>query len=174
MSLLVAMHALGASLALTLGGWQLLRRIRGDRAHRLVGRVWVVAMYWTVLSSFFITDLDPGHFSWIHGLSALTFVTLSLGTWAAIRGRIGLHRHFMRGSYLGLIGAFLGAVAVPQRDIPQLLVDRPLVLAAGVVAVLIATVTVVAACSGRSGGRVLNGPVPPRRAEPAIARGAAP
>jgi hypothetical protein len=105
-------------------------------------------MYWTVLSSFFIKQLNPGHFSWIHGLSALTFLTLSLGTWAAIRGRIRLHRHFMRGSYLGLIGAFLGAVAVPQRDIPQLLVNRPLVLAATVMAVAIATVTVVAVCSG--------------------------
>ncbi len=148
MSVLVAAHALGASLALTLGGWQLLRRARGDRAHRLVGRVWVVAMYWTVLSSFFITELDPGHFSWIHGLSALTFLTLSLGTWAAIRGRIKLHRQFMRGSYFGLMGAFLGAVAVPQRDIPQLLVHRSLVLAATVAAVAIATVTVVAVCAG--------------------------
>lgn len=152
MSVLVIAHAFGASLALTLGGWQLVRRIRGDRAHRLVGRAWVVAMYWTVLSSFFITDLDPGRFSWIHGLSALTFATLSLGTWAAIRGRIDLHRHFMRGSYLGLIGAFLGAVAVPQRDIPHLLVDRPLVLAAAVAAVVIATVTVVAVCGGHPRG----------------------
>ncbi|MDP9391094.1 MAG: hypothetical protein M3P89_06865 [Actinomycetota bacterium] len=59
-----------------------MRRTRGDRAHRLVGRVWVVAMYWTVLSSFFIKQLDPGHFSWIHGLSAFTFLTLTLGTWA--------------------------------------------------------------------------------------------
>ena len=152
MSVLVIAHGLGASLALTLGGWQLLRRIRGDRAHRLVGRVWVVAMFWTVLSSFFITDLDPGHFSWIHGLSALTFLTLSLGTWAAIHGRIGLHRHFMRGSYLGLIGAFLGAVAVPQRDIPQLLVNRPLVMAATVAAVVVATVTVIAVCTGHPRG----------------------
>ncbi len=153
MNLLVAAHALGASLALTLGGWQLLRRVRGDRVHRLVGRVWVVAMYWAVLSSFFITDLDPGHFSWIHGLSAFTFLTLSVGTWAAIRGRIELHRHFMRGSYLGLVGAFLGAVVVPQRDVPQLLVHRPLILIATVVAVAIATVTVIAACAGRPRGR---------------------
>lgn len=27
--------------------------------HRLVGRVWVVAMYWTVLSSLFIQQLSP-------------------------------------------------------------------------------------------------------------------
>lgn len=148
MTPLVAGHALGACLALTLGGWQLLRRTGGDRAHRLVGRVWVVAMYWTVLSSFFIKQLDPGHFSWIHGLSAFTFLTLTLGTWAAIRGRIGLHRHFMRGSYLGLMGAFLGAVVMPLRDIPQLLIHRPLILAAATCAVAVSTVTVVAVCTG--------------------------
>src|SRR5215218_3766142 len=125
MSPLVAAHALGATLALVLGAWQLASRPRGDRAHRRVGRVWVVAMYWTVLSSFFITELEPGHFSWIHGLSALTFVTLTAGTWAAVLGRVAVHRQFMTGSYLGLLGAFAAAVAVPSRDVPQLAVPRP-------------------------------------------------
>ena len=146
MTPLIAAHAFGATLALVLGAWQLLRRPRGDHAHRRVGRVWVVAMYWTVLSSFFITELDPGHFSWIHGLSALTFVTLTAGTWAAVLGRIAVHRQFMTGSYLGLVGAFAGAVAVPQRDIPQLLVHRPVVFAVAVVAVAVASATVVALC----------------------------
>jgi len=36
-------------------------------------------MYWTIISSFFIQQLRPGHFSWIHGLSVFTFVTLSMG-----------------------------------------------------------------------------------------------
>ncbi len=116
-----------------------------------------MAMYWTVLSSFFITELEPGRFSWIHGLSALTFVTLTVGTWAALRGRVALHRQFVLGSYLGLLGAFIGAVAVPQRDIPQLLVHRPLVLAAAVGAVAVAAATVIALC--RSGP----GPSVPRR-----------
>jgi uncharacterized membrane protein len=158
MTPLIAAHASGASLALVLGAWQLLRRPRGDRAHRRVGRVWVVAMYWTVLSSFFITELDPGHFSWIHGLSALTFVTLTIGTWAAVLGRIAVHRQFMTGSYLGLLGAFAGAVAVPSRDIPQLLVHRPVVFALAVAAVAVASATVVALC--RVGPRVAVVPVP--------------
>jgi uncharacterized membrane protein len=146
MTPLVAAHALGASLALLLGAWQLAHRPRGDRTHRRVGRVWVVAMYWTVLSSFFITELDPGHFSWIHGLSALTFVTLTIGTWAAVLGRVGLHRQFMTGSYLGLLGAFTAAVAVPARDVPQLLVQRPVVLAVAAAGVAVAAVTVIALC----------------------------
>ncbi|MDP9391095.1 MAG: hypothetical protein M3P89_06870 [Actinomycetota bacterium] len=54
----------------------------------------------------------------------------------------------MRGSYLGLIGAFLGAVVMPLRDIPQLLIHRPLILAAATCAVAVSTVTVVAVCTG--------------------------
>jgi uncharacterized membrane protein len=158
MTTLIAAHAAGASLALVLGAWQLLRTPRGDRAHRRVGRVWVVAMYWTVLSSFFITELDPGQFSWIHGLSALTFVTLTAGTWAAVLGRVAVHRQFMTGSYLGLLGAFAGAVAVPSRDIPQLLVHRPVVFTAAVVGVVVASATVVVLC--RVGPRPAVLPVP--------------
>jgi hypothetical protein len=103
-------------------------------------------MYWTVLSSFFITELDPGHFSWIHGLSAFTFCTLTIGTWAAMRHRVRLHRQFMVGSYFGLVGAFVGAVAVPQRDVPQLVVHQPLVFGVALVAVVVAAVTVVRLC----------------------------
>lgn len=146
MTPLIAVHAFGAALALTLGGYNLWRTPKGNRQHRLVGRVWVVAMYWTVVSSFFIKELDPGHFSWIHLLSVFTFVTLSLGLWAAMTGRVERHRGFMRGSYFGLAGAFVGAVAVPQRDIPQLAVNHPWQLVAGVAAVLAATGTVLVTC----------------------------
>jgi len=135
MSLLIAAHALGASLALLLGATNLLRRPKGDRPHRVIGRIWVVSMYWTVLSSLFIRELNPGGFSWIHGLSLFTFATLSIGVWAAVTGRIETHRAFMRGSYLGTVGAFVGATAVPQRDIPQLAVEHPVLLSVAALAV---------------------------------------
>jgi uncharacterized membrane protein len=122
----VAAHATGATLALLLGAYNVLRRTKGDPVHRRIGAVWVVAMYWTVLSSFAIKQLNPGHFSWIHLLSVWTFVTLTIGLTAAITGRARLHRRFITGSYFGLLGAFAGAVAVPSRAIPQLVVHRPL------------------------------------------------
>lgn len=130
-NVVIPLHAAGATVALLLGACNLLRRTRGDRAHRLAGRVWVAAMYWTILSSFAIRSLNPGHFSWIHGLSAFTFVTLTVGLWAALTGRVRTHRRFMTGSYLGLLGAFAGAVAVPARHIPQWIVHRPVPLALG-------------------------------------------
>lgn len=150
-NIVIPLHAAGATVALLLGAYNLLRRTRGDRAHRLAGRVWVAAMYWTIISSFFIQALDPGHFSWIHGLSVFTFVTLSIGLWAALTGRVRQHRQFMTGSYLGLLGAFAGAVLVPVRDIPQWIVHRPVELALGALGCVLVAALVVAA--GRRGNR---------------------
>lgn len=83
-------------------------------------------MYVVVLTSFGIRTIDGG-FNWLHGLSVLTFCTLSAGLWAAWKRNIRAHRNFMTGSYLGLVGAFVGVLAVPTRRIPQLAIhDVPL------------------------------------------------
>jgi uncharacterized membrane protein len=144
MQWVIPFHAAGATIALVLGAYNLRRRPKGDRTHRMVGRIWVVAMYWTVLSSFLIKEIRPGHFSWIHGLSVFTFGTLSLGLWAALTHRGQLHRRFMIGSYLGLLGAFTGAVAVPVRHIPQWAVHQPLGLALAAAGCVLASVALIA------------------------------
>ena len=155
-NVVIPLHASGATIALVLGAYNVMRRRKGDRRHRWIGRVWVIAMYWTVLSSFAIRQLRPGHFSWIHGLSLFTFVTLSVGLWAALTHRVRLHRQFITGSYLGLVGAFVGAVAVPSRDIPQWVVHEPLKLAIGaLISVGLAVIVI------RAGGSVIK-----RDAEP--------
>lgn len=136
MTPLIAVHAIGAFLALLLGAVNLSARPKGGPSHRVIGRVWVVSMYWTVLSSFFIRELNPGGFSWIHGLSMFTLVTLTIGLWAAVTRRIETHRHFMRGSYFGTVGAFIGATVVPQRDIPQLVVHHPMLLSVAALGVV--------------------------------------
>lgn len=152
MSWLIAAHATGAGIALALGGFNLRRSPKGDLLHRRVGVVWVALMYWTVLSSFAITDLNPGHFSWIHGLSVFTFFTLSIGLWAAITGRVEHHRGFMTGSYFGLIGAFIGAVVVPSRHVPQLAVNEPVSLAFAI-ALCVASAVLVIRVAGRTQNR---------------------
>jgi uncharacterized membrane protein len=144
-NVVIALHAAGAAVAMFLGAYNLVRRPRGDRAHRLIGRVWAVAMYWTVLSSFFIQELRPGRFSWIHGLSVFTFCTLSIGLWAALTGRVKVHRQFMTGSYFGLLGAFAGAVVVPARTIPQWTIHEPGGLALGFAVCLLGAAAVVVA-----------------------------
>ena len=152
-NIVIALHAGGATIALVLGAYNVIRRTKGDRRHRWIGRVWVIAMYWTVLSSFAIRELRPGQFSWIHGLSLFTFVTLSIGLWAALTHRVALHRQFITGSYLGLVGAFIGAVAVPSRDVPQWLVHEPLKLAAGTLISVGLALAVIRAA--RRGGSVI-------------------
>jgi uncharacterized membrane protein len=167
-NVVIAAHATSASLALLLGAYNLIRRPRGDRRHRVLGRIWLVAMYVTVLSSFAIQALNPGHFTWIHGLSVFTFVTLSIGLWAARTHRTQLHGQFMAGSYFGLVGAFIGAVVVPQRRIPQLATHHPLVLAAvvgAVAAVSVAIVKFVALRTERRRGPAVDEHTP-RTAEP--------
>lgn len=115
----IIIHALTASLSLLLGAFQLLRPKKGDRFHRMVGRTWVACMYAVCLSSFFIQGVADG-FSWLHGLSLFTTLTVSLGLYSAIKGNIAAHKANMIGSYFGAVGAFVGVIAVPTRRIPQL------------------------------------------------------
>lgn len=118
MSPLIAIHALAASFALLFGAFQLFRK-KGGKAHKIIGRIWVLAMYTVIFTSFGITTLNGG-FSWLHGLSLLTLVTVSVGLYAVFKGNIASHRAFMQGSYFGLLGAFIGVITVPSRRIPQM------------------------------------------------------
>ena len=127
-TVLLAAHASGATLAVLLGGYNVLRGAKGDLLHRRLGRIWFVTMYWVAFSSFGIKRLDPGHFSWIHGLSAWTILSLTVALWAAATHRIDAHKQWVVGSYLGLVGAGIAAVAFPQRQVPQTAVHHPLVL----------------------------------------------
>lgn len=145
-TVLIALHAIGATFALAVGALVLLRRRKGDRAHRRVGRVWMAAMYWTAGSSFGIRALRPGHLSWIHGLSAWTLVSLSVALWAARTHRHRLHRDFVVGSYFGLVGAGLAAMAFPVRLAPQLLVHRPLLFVGVALSVSAAALLVARGC----------------------------
>ena len=158
-NIVIAVHASTASVALLLGAHNLIRRPRGDRRHLIVGRVWLVCMYVTVLSSFAIQALHPGHFTWIHGLSVFTLVTLTIGLWAARTHRAAVHGQFMAGSYFGLVGAFIGAVVVPQRRIPQLALHHPVVLAAATIGVIAVAAAIVhlARTGTRIGVRAVEG-----------------
>ena len=147
-TLLIAAHAVGATLALFLGAYVVLHRPKGDRRHRRLGRIWVADMYWVAGSSFGIQELRPGHFSWIHALSAWTLISLTVAVWAARTGRVRTHRQYMVGTYLGLVGAGIAAGAFPVRLVPQTLMHAPL-LTAVVVANLALVTAAIVIVSGR-------------------------
>ena len=125
MTPLLVGHLLAALIALPLGGYQLFRPTKGDPRHVLLGRLWAVLMIWVAITSFWLRDLNPGEFSLLHILSVVTLVTVTLGVVMARRGNIPAHKGNMRGSWLGLCGAFIGAIAVPDRTIPTFVMSEP-------------------------------------------------
>ena len=157
---LIATHAAGATLALFLGGYLVLRRRKGDQRHRRLGRIWIATMYWVAGSSFGIQELSPGHFSWIHGLSAWTIVSMTVAIWAARTHRVQLHRAWVVGTYFGLVGAGIAAVAFPVRLVPQTAIHRPTWLLAG----LLASALITAALIELAGRKPLRAAVPGRTA----------
>lgn len=136
-TLLIAVHAICAIYALFFGAIQLLRR-KGDRPHRILGRIWISTMAVALVTSFGILTIS-GTFGVLHALSLFTASTITIGVIQARRGRIRSHRAFMIGSYLGLLGAFVGVLAVPTRRIPELAVHEPWLLALFVAVVVAST-----------------------------------
>ncbi len=83
----------------------LLRR-RGDRLHRLLGYVWVAAMFVTAAVSFDIRLINQGGFSPIHILSAFTMIQAPMIVLRARQHRWRRHRNSVR---LMVAGALLAA-----------------------------------------------------------------
>jgi len=135
-TLLIAAHAFCATVALIVGAFNLLRRRKGDLLHRIAGWSWTAAMIFVSVSSFWIRTFNPGRLSPIHILSVITLVSLAGAIWSAARHNIASHRGFMLGSYFGLLGALVAAVAVPGRMIPPLAVHDPLTAVEALVATI--------------------------------------
>jgi uncharacterized membrane protein len=146
-TLLLAAHAGAALTCVGLGAVVLLRRTKGDATHRAAGWCWVAGMTFVATSSFAIRDLRDGRLSLLHVLSVVTLVALVRGVRAARRHDVRRHRASMRGSYYGLAGAFVGAVAVPDRAIPTFVVTDPRGALAAAAAVAAVTGTLVALTS---------------------------
>ena len=102
-------HALIALFAIVLGGAQFLMT-KGTMAHRWLGRIWVSAMLYVAISSFFIHELQVwGDFSPIHLLSIWTLFSLGYAIHLVRTKRIKQHQRWMTSLYgLALIvtGAF--------------------------------------------------------------------
>lgn len=116
----VLLH-LGAVLpALAIGALNLARP-KGTRPHRVLGWIWVALMSAAALSSFWIYSIRDGAGpSLVHLLSLWTLIALACAIYSIRRGNVRAHKAFMIGTFLGLLGAGLGAFA-PGRLLAQLL-----------------------------------------------------
>jgi uncharacterized membrane protein len=118
LSLPILLHLAAVLPALAIGAAVLLRR-KGTATHRLLGRIWVGLMVTAALSSFWIFEIRHGAgMSWIHALSAWTLISLACAVYFIRRGNVRAHKGFMVGTFLGLLGAGIAALA-PGRFLLQ-------------------------------------------------------
>jgi len=121
----IQIHAFAAIAAFLLGAVVLFRR-KGDRLHRIGGRIWVALMLVVTLSSFFIHAIRIwGIWSPIHLLSIATILSLAYAV-TMIRSRnVIAHAAAMRTTYVGALviaGAFTLA---PGRIMNRVLFGGP-------------------------------------------------
>ena len=96
----VLLHLASTLAALTLGIVMLVRR-KGTVSHRKLGWAWVILMAIAAGSSFFITGINNGGFSPIHGLSVFTLLMLPWAIYAIRRRKVQSHRWTMIGIFSG-------------------------------------------------------------------------
>ena len=107
----VAIH-LAAVLPALLVGLVQIATPKGTRLHKRLGWVWVIAMAVAAISSFWIVGINKsGGFSVIHLLSVWSLASLAAAIWFIRRGNVRAHKRFMVGTFVGLAGAGLGALA---------------------------------------------------------------
>ncbi|MDO5502628.1 MAG: DUF2306 domain-containing protein [Actinomycetia bacterium] len=133
----IAVHASVALIVILLGPLQILRP-RRDRAHRILGRTFVVLMVLTSTTSFFI---HPDGFTWLHGLAIVNLLTLGLAVGGILKGNVEMHKRAMIGAYASTLIAFIFASAMPDRLIQTTLRSEPatiLLTSAGLFALIAA------------------------------------
>ncbi|MFM8606905.1 MAG: DUF2306 domain-containing protein [Hyphomicrobiales bacterium] len=102
----IQFHVVAVSLTIMLTLIQLLLE-RGSDLHRRVGRVWMIAMALTALSSFFISTIHwIGPFSPLHILSIANLAGLAYAYRAARRGHAKAHS-------IAMISLVISALVLP-------------------------------------------------------------
>lgn len=106
--------------ALALGAVVLARR-KGDRRHRLLGRVWMATMIVTAITSFWIRG-PSGGLSGIHLFSIGTLIAIPVALWRIRQRDVQAHQQIMVSLYIGLIVAGTFALA-PDRMAGRFLIE---------------------------------------------------
>ena len=99
----IQIHVAAAVAAFVLGAVILFRR-KGDRPHRLGGRLWVGLMLVVTLSSVFIHTIRVwGIWSPIHLLSIFVLFNVPFAVWLARKHNVRGHRGWMIGIFAGAL-----------------------------------------------------------------------
>ncbi len=148
-SFAVQFHVLTVVPAAFIGAYVLLTR-KGTARHKLLGRIWMVLMVLTAISTFFIHEIRLwGDFSPIHILSVVVIVSCGMAIWQVRRGNIRAHKSALISAYIGgIFGAGIftfwpgrlmneivlgGAGAATEASTTQAIVAAAVVVALGYV-----------------------------------------
>jgi uncharacterized membrane protein len=101
--LAVRIHLATVIPAFFIGGWLLLVSTKGAPPHRWLGAFYLVLMTTTAITTLFIRNIDPGHFSFIHLFIPLTLFGVVGGVWRLRQGDIKGHRNAMIALYVGAL-----------------------------------------------------------------------
>lgn len=112
-SFAIQLHTAAACIAAVAGGVVLFRP-KGTPAHRVWGWSFAAVIIVTTVSSFWIAEIRPGRYSWIHILSIVSLISVSAGLLARRRGAIRAHALSMSLPYIGLLIAG-GFTFLPSR-----------------------------------------------------------
>lgn len=100
-SFAVQFHVLTVIPAAFLGAYVLLTR-KGTRRHKLLGRIWMILMVLTAVSTFFIHQIRVwGDFSPIHILSVVVITSCGMAIWHIRRGNVRAHKTALISAYIG-------------------------------------------------------------------------
>ena len=103
--LAIQIHIVAAISAFILGVAMFVRR-KGTQSHKMIGRLFVVAMLATAISALFIRYLNDGRFSWIHIFVPLTFFAVWEAIYYIRKGDVRRHKR-------AVTGLFFGALLIP-------------------------------------------------------------
>lgn len=92
---------IAAALGAFLIGTVLLIGVKGTTLHRTLGWTWVGAMGTTAVSSFFIHQINPDGFSFVHLISGWVVIILPMAVYAARRHDVKTHRRRMISLFAG-------------------------------------------------------------------------
>jgi uncharacterized membrane protein len=129
----IQIHAYAAIAALLLGGFVLFRP-KGDRLHRIGGRIWFALMLAVALSSFFIHTIRLwGPWSPIHLVSVGTVLSLGYGLWLIRRRVVIGHARAMKATYVGSLIVAGVFTFLPGRIMYEVFLEGPDPVAGAVV-----------------------------------------
>jgi uncharacterized membrane protein len=117
------LHLITALPCIPIGAYLLLSK-KGDSKHRNLGKLWMVLMFITALSTAFLPSVvGPKLFNRFGLLHLFTLLTLWRAPYIIIyarRGNMTRHKRTVRALYVALIATFLGAF-VPGRLLSNLI-----------------------------------------------------